>query len=314
MTALRRVSPEETRSLVEQFHRFFDVDFAVSQQQKNAVYGVRYRVYCEEQNFEPSSNFPDRMERDEFDDKSLHCLITHKASGIHAGCVRVVGTGGRRQTDLLPYEKHCPESVDPDFFRAKDLKRESICEVSRLAVDPRFRRRPAAGVPAAGVPAAGVPAAGVPAAGVPAEVTYCAEEQFSQEEIRTFPLIATAGFLSATALSDISARNNVFSLMQPFLPRLMRHAGFIFQRAGKPVEYHGNRVAYYCKTEWAVRKLRPELREFYESIHARIDQAYRVLDGWPYQYQGSRMANVSGTHLHLVGGGSPLGPARGRTR
>jgi N-acyl amino acid synthase of PEP-CTERM/exosortase system len=278
-TAIRRVSPEPQKpSPIEQFHQFFDVDFAVSQAQKNAVYGVRYRVYCEEQSYEPASSFPDCMERDEFDAKSLHVLITHKASGIHAGCVRLVGTGGRRQTDLLPYEKHCPDSVEPDFFRAQGLQRESICEISRLAVDPRFRRRP----------------------GAPVEE---GEVQFSDEEMRTFPLIATAGFLAATALTDITGRTDVFSLMEPFLPRLMRHAGFMFQRAGKDVEYHGTRAAYFCKTEWAINKLRPELREFYDGIHARIDQSYRVLDGWPFSYQGSQGADARGGHLQLVAGG-----------
>jgi N-acyl amino acid synthase of PEP-CTERM/exosortase system len=279
MTALRRVSPvPQKRSLIDQFHQFFDVDFAVSQAQKNAVYGLRYRVYCEEQHYEPVERFPDGMERDEFDAKSLHILITHKASGIHAGCVRLVGTGGRRQTDLLPYEKHCPDSVEPDFFRARGLQRESICEISRLAVDPRFRRRPDATVEEG-------------------------EEQFSAEEIRTFPLIATAGFLSATALSDITGRTDVFSLMEPFLPRLMRHAGFEFQRAGKDVDYHGTRAAYFCKTEWAIDNLRPELREFYDGIHARIDQSYRVLDGWPFSYQRAAGTTPRGNRLQLIAGG-----------
>ena len=290
MSALRRVSPEQqTRSLIDQFHEFFDVDFAVSQAQKNAVYGVRYRVYCEEQGYEPAASFPDHMERDEFDARSLHILITHKASGIHAGCVRLVGTGGRRQTDILPFEKHCPDSVEPDFFRTQGLQRESICEISRLAVDPRFRRRPGAPVEA----------------GVKESVEESAEEsaeQFSEEEIRTFPLIATAGFLAATALTDITGRTDVFSLMEPFLPRLMRHAGFVFQRAGKDVEYHGTRATYFCKTEWAIAKLRPELREFYDGIHARIDQTYRVLDGWPFSYQGTQGASARGGHLRLVAG------------
>ena len=102
--------------------------------------------------------------------------------------------------------------------------------------------------------------------------------------------------------TDITGRTDVFSLMEPFLPRLMRHAGFVFQRAGKDVEYHGTRAAYFCKTEWAISKLRPELRGFYDAIHARIDQSYRVLDGWPFSY-GTPGASGRGSHLQLVGGG-----------
>ena len=151
MTAVRKVpSKRKKASPVDNFQKFFDVDFAISREQKNAVYGIRYQVYCEEQKYEPADRFPNRMEQDEFDEKSLHCLITHKSSGIHAGCVRLVSTGGRRSTDILPIEKHCPGSILPDFFRAQNLQRESICEISRLAVERRFRRRLGAQNPAAG--------------------------------------------------------------------------------------------------------------------------------------------------------------------
>ena len=74
MTALRKVETEvQKASLADNFKQFFDVDFAVSREQKNAVYGVRYRVYCEEHKYEPADRFPNHMEQDEFDEKSLHC-------------------------------------------------------------------------------------------------------------------------------------------------------------------------------------------------------------------------------------------------
>jgi N-acyl amino acid synthase of PEP-CTERM/exosortase system len=196
-----------------------------------------------------------------------------------------VGTGGRRATDILPFEKHCPDSIAPDFFRAQGLKRESVCEISRLAVDKRFRRRPGAQDPQSAEAEEG---------GV----------LFSEQEIRTFPLIATAGFLAATALTEITDNTDVFALMEPYLPRLMRRAGYSFQRAGEDVDYHGTRAAYFCKTEWAISKLRPELRELYDAIHARIDQSYRVLDGWPfYNDYATRGAAPRGGHLRVVGSG-----------
>ncbi|MCZ6831791.1 MAG: PEP-CTERM/exosortase system-associated acyltransferase [Gammaproteobacteria bacterium] len=283
MAALRVIATDpQGNSTVNLFQKYFDVDFAVSQEQKNAVFGLRYRVYCEERKHEPAHRFPNRMEHDEFDDKSLHCLITHKSSGIHAGCVRLVGTGGRRETDVLPFEKHCPGSVAPDFFRAQNLQREFICEISRLAVDRRFRRRPGAQEPLAGKAAQGAPV-------------------FSDEEVRTFPLIATAGFLAATALTEITGRTDAFAMMESYLPRLLRRAGFIFHRAGENVEYHGTRAAYFIKTEWAINKLRPELRGLYKAIHARIDQSYRVMDGWPFS-NGYGTAGRGG-HLRVVGVG-----------
>ena len=90
MTALRESSPKHASNLVDDFLRYFDMEFAATPEQRSAVYGVRYNVYCLEEQYEPASRYPDRQETDEYDDRSLHCLITHRSSGIHAGCVRVV--------------------------------------------------------------------------------------------------------------------------------------------------------------------------------------------------------------------------------
>ena len=255
MTALRNSCDNRNTDLVSDFLTHFDIDFAATAEQKAAVYGVRYNVYCLEKQFEPADNFPDRQERDEFDVRSLHCLITHKPSGIHAGCVRVVGTEGRRETDLLPFEKHCPDAVSPEFFRDNPVKRNQMCEVSRLAVDARFRKRTADEALPSGMEDLEMPV-------------------FSDDEVRTFPMIATAGFLAATALADISDHPDSFAFMEPFLPRLMKRAGLQFERAGRDIEYNGKRAAYHIKTQSAVEGLRPVLRDLYRTIHHRIAEGY----------------------------------------
>lgn len=255
MTGLRNSCENKNTDLISDFLNFFDIDFAATARQKAAVYNVRYNVYCLEKEFEPAENFPDRQERDEFDSRSLHCLITHKPSGIHAGCVRVVGTQGRRETDLLPFEKHCPDAISPEFFRENPVKRGNMCEVSRLAVDARFRKRAAEEELPSGMEALEVP-------------------RFSDDEVRTFPMIATAGFLAATALADVSDRPDSFAFMEPFLPRLMKRAGLQFERAGRDIEYNGRRAAYHIKTQSAVQGLRPELRDLYNAIHRRVAEGY----------------------------------------
>ena len=100
----------ENQTLVENFENYFSVDFAVTPEQKRKVFSIRYRVYCDEFQYESPENFPDKQEFDEFDDHSLHCLITHKQSEIPAGCVRLVPTTGSKSDNLLPFEKHCAES------------------------------------------------------------------------------------------------------------------------------------------------------------------------------------------------------------
>jgi len=181
-------------------------------------------------------------------------MITHKSSNTPAGCVRLVSTTGPGGNDLLPFESNCADSLDKEFLRGLDLDRTSVCEISRLAVDGAFRRRAGEKVTRYGE----------------VEGLDC-----SQQERRTFSLIAVACFLAATALTDIAQRTNVFAMMEPFLPRLLKRSGINFQRAGDDVDYHGTRAPYFITTQSALENMRPDLKELYLEIHKRITQSYR---------------------------------------
>jgi hypothetical protein len=66
------VSPVHV-SLTEDFRRFFKVSLATTPEQKQAVYRLRYRVYCEELQYEPAEAFPDKAE--------------HSTSSTRARCI-----------------------------------------------------------------------------------------------------------------------------------------------------------------------------------------------------------------------------------
>jgi N-acyl amino acid synthase of PEP-CTERM/exosortase system len=239
--------------LSENFLRYFDVAFAGTKVQKSEVYGIRYSVYCEEFNYEPASAFPDHEEKDGFDDNSLHALVTHKGSGLAAGCVRLVSPTGAGGMDLLPFEKNCGQSLDKALIDSLGIDRNTMCEISRLAVDGAFRRRAGERVTRYGE----------------VEGLDC-----TQQERRTFSVIAVACFLAATALTDLSRRTNVFAMMEPFLPRLLKRSGIEFQRSGEDIDYHGMRAPYFITTQSAVENMRPDLKELYLEIHERISQDY----------------------------------------
>ena len=42
----------EKLTLVESFQEYFDIEFAKTEEQKRKVYGIRYRVYCDEFKYE----------------------------------------------------------------------------------------------------------------------------------------------------------------------------------------------------------------------------------------------------------------------
>ncbi|MYM62005.1 PEP-CTERM/exosortase system-associated acyltransferase [Pseudomaricurvus sp. HS19] len=234
-------------TLSQTFQEYFDVQLADDPQSLREVYALRYRVYCEEFGFEESSHFPDHLEQDEFDQQSLHCLIRHRPTGSPAGCVRMVPTFASRDTDPLPFEKYCSASLDERFFTALDLPRESLCEVSRLAVAREFRKRRGESQNMWGAPDT--------------------VEHPDRSERRTFPLIAVSAFLASTALSMLSGRHNAFMVTEPFLPRLLARAGIRVKPVGNPIYYHGYRAPYYITATEAEAGLRGELRELYQEIH-----------------------------------------------
>ena len=243
----------ENLTLVESFQEYFDIEFAKTEEQKRKVYGIRYRVYCDEFKYESVDLYPDKEEKDEYDDYSVHCLIVHKATKKPAGCVRLVPAYHENSDIQLPFEAHCPESLDREYIDDLQLNQKTVCEISRLAVDRFFRRRTGE------------------------ELTRFGELEglnFSKQEQRTFSLIAIAAFLAATALTDITKKTNVFAMMEPFLPRLLKRSGIVFQKVGMDVDYRGIRAPYFIRTQSALDNMHGDLKELYDWIYKQIKLTY----------------------------------------
>jgi N-acyl amino acid synthase of PEP-CTERM/exosortase system len=243
-------------SLTENFHRYFSVDLATTPEQIRSVFHVRYRVYCEELKLEPMDNFPDQMEFDEFDDQSQHCLITHRRTGLPAGCVRLITTSGDMYADPLPLERYCLDSLSAESAARLSQNRETVCEISRLAVDVSFRRRLGESSNKLGKTGA---------------------MDFCHQELRAFSLIAVAGFMACTALSELTGCVNMFAMMDPLLPKLLRRSGILFEKAGESIDYHGLRAPYFITTQTIHDHMRLELKDFYYDIFQGFEAEYKGL-------------------------------------
>jgi len=243
---------DDKESLAEKFLQYFQVELVVSAEDKQAVFEVRYRVYCEEFGYESGENFPDKAETDEYDEKSLHCLIRHKSSGKAAGCVRLV-PALNGEDGLLPFEKYCSEGIDQPFVESLGLGRNDMAEASRLAVDGAFRRRAGEAASRFG----------------DIRVIEC-----TAGEKRTFSLIAISALLACTALADMAGRPYVFAMMEPFLPRLLKPSGVLWQKAGETIQYHGERALYVIKPQSIIDNMVPELKALYFGIHQQIAKTY----------------------------------------
>jgi len=240
-------------SLVEDFQRYFTLELATTPLQLEQVYKVRYRVYCEEFKYESAESFPQQLESDEFDAFSRHCMVVHKASGMPAGCARLVLAD---EHSLMPMEKFCGSAIDAHLIRAFDGRRQSICEFSRLGVDGAFRRRPGERESRFG------------------EISAL---DCSKREQRTFSMIAVATILAALAMSELIHRPHCFAMMESFLPRLLRRSGMVVQSAGRETEYHGARSPYCWETREVISNLAKELQDFYAAIYADFDASGLLL-------------------------------------
>jgi N-acyl-L-homoserine lactone synthetase len=100
-------------------------------------YRLRYQVYCVERGFLDPSNYPDQLERDEFDRFSLHIGVMHDDGNL-------IGTSRLVKVSMagLPLFRHCGI-----FPHEHELYREEnrVAEISRLCMSREQRDGSAGG-------------------------------------------------------------------------------------------------------------------------------------------------------------------------
>ncbi|MEN8128587.1 MAG: PEP-CTERM/exosortase system-associated acyltransferase [Pseudomonadota bacterium] len=193
--------------IIDSYKQYFNVTYAMTREQRMHAFRIRYQVYCREFQYEREENFPDQLERDEYDDQSLHCLLIHKPSKSVAGCVRLIRPSLKGKTSLLPFEYCCQEAVDKQKMDISMLERGSFGEVSRLAVLPAFRRRKS---------------------DEKSPISMPSHQKLIASGRDTFPLISIIlmlGILSALLDNDLKYG---FAMMEPRLTRMFRIYGIVF--------------------------------------------------------------------------------------
>lgn len=223
------------------------------------IYRLRYRVYCEEWGFEKPEDHSDGLETDEFDKSSVH-FVAKDNDGRLVGTVRLI----LNSPAGFPLEKYCPININKD-----ELRRESLAEVSRLAINKNYRRR--------------------------AEDKYIygldeerrsignfnytnkiyhrrAEDIYSRDDFlktrrvfrerRRCPEAVIALYKAIYHESKMRQMTHWYAIMTKGLYILLRRLGICFQAIGEPVDYHGIRTPYIGdikKIEQEVLIKNPEL-------------------------------------------------------
>ena len=221
------------------FENYFDVVAASSGPMLDEVFRLRHQVYCEELDFEPQR--ASRLEHDEYDKRSIHSLLLHRASNSYIGCSRLILADRSEPERPFPFEPACGKSLRWRFDSSTGTGRERYGEISRLAITAKFRR---------------FPKNEVAVADGGGEDFYDGDE----DEKHLFPTISLGLYLAMTAMVLNQGLEGAFAMMEPRLARRLRRLGIIFEQVGETVEHHGLRGPFLGHCDAILNTLKPDCR------------------------------------------------------
>jgi N-acyl amino acid synthase of PEP-CTERM/exosortase system len=195
-----------------------------------AIFALRYQVYCIERRFLPAEDYPDGRETDEFDRHSSHfCAIDSRDTVI--GAVRLVRPP---ITEPFPFQRRCGDLFDG----IKVPPPESSAEVSRLVVSRNFRHR-----------AGDLPEGMTDIEAQQKASSYASERRSSRPEI-------VLGLYRA--LYQYSRREGIrywYAAMEQSLARALMRFNFEFNRIGPEADYFGPVAPYLASLEDLERRV-----------------------------------------------------------
>jgi len=148
----------------------------------------------------------------------------------------------------FPFEKTCEASLDRTIVDPKALPRETIGEVSRLAVIKEYRKRKGE-----------------------AEQPVGLSDPFGDMKRPRFPYIPVGLYLGIIELSLRHGINTIFVLTEPRLAAHFARLGVHVKQIGEPVEHRGLRMPSVMDCRNIVEGLSFVTRPLYRAIAQQVD-------------------------------------------
>jgi N-acyl amino acid synthase of PEP-CTERM/exosortase system len=236
------------------FARHFRIRPALDGDARERVFRIRHAVYCEELGYEPIRD--DRLERDAFDDQSLHCLLESVNTGEAVGCVRLVLVDRRDPVRHLPFETVCISALDRSIVDPAKLDRLRIAEVSRLAVISRYRRR----------------------RGEQKVPVGLGDGDFGTPDRPRFPYIAAGLYLGMLAQANRSGIESLFMLTERGLRKQLARLGVAMTTIGAAIEHRGVRHPSMMSVHEIIDGLNVFVRPLFDLLSQEIEEASRSVE------------------------------------
>ncbi len=225
---------EEGADLCRLYDRAYEVSPAGGSRAAVEAHALRYQVYCLERGFEDPAGSPGGLERDRFDERSVHCLLRHRSTGIPVGTARLILSDAAAPRASWPIQQVCR---DPRLFDARVVPPEHSAEVSRFCLSLEARRR--------------------------IQAARGGEPEADPGLAAHLDSLALLGLIRGLLVESLHRGLTHWTLVvEAGLLRLLGRFGLDFTRLGPPVEYHGRRQP--CFRDLAglfegMRRRRPEL-------------------------------------------------------
>lgn len=205
------------------FNEHFLVEQVDTDERRREIFALRYSVYCIENSWLDKKNYPDELEKDEFDTRSIFAALIHRRSGEFVGCVRLIRSDPASGIDSLPIAGLAEADARPLL---RQLPARRTAEISRFAVSKSFRNRIAAECRD--------------------NAAFC-DLSAAQIERRLMPCI-TLGLLRGIVECSIDyGLTHLCAVMEPALLRLMSRTTIKFRPIGGLIEHYGQRQPCYLQ-------------------------------------------------------------------
>jgi len=127
------------KNIYTEFPKHFEIIDVNTPELVRESFSLRYQVMCVENSFLNTSAYPDALERDEHDDRSVSVLIRHTPTRKYIATVRLILQNTSTLGRPLPVEKHM--KIDNNDINFISLPRNEVAEVSRFAALREFSGR-----------------------------------------------------------------------------------------------------------------------------------------------------------------------------
>jgi len=234
------------------YRRFFKVVPALTDELRAENYRIRHEVYCRELGFEQAR--ADGLEADQFDERSLHCLVQSVSSGQYAGCARLVLVDPGKPQAPLPVEITCAATIDRSIIDSMAPDRSRIAEFSRLAVVGNYRRRQ----------------------GEQDKPISFSEEDFGTATRPRQPYLALAVYMGLIALARHYGITTLFALTEHKLAMNLVRLGVNLRQIGEGVEHRGIRIPWIMSVDEIIEGMNFLARALFEVISREVGEGIRA--------------------------------------